>query len=260
MRPELLMDAMEYIDEDLLAAADRLRTGGKRYTGWLRWASLAACVCILAGGMLVWSRLYRPVTETETAAIPETEAVPTVTETLTTETAAETDEQMDGEEIITDAEGEAENVRILPENVQIVRTDGYHEDVQYPVITLIRSAAELQVYYEANRDLYDMERKETVYSDTTIGFADACDRYDAAYFETHDLLLILLEEGSGSIRHEVGALLRTEEGWLVEITHICPELCTDDMAQWHIMIETEKNLLRPEETIALKEQTLLLIE
>ena len=36
-----------------------------------------------------------------------------------------------------------------------------------------------------------------------IGFLDACDKYDNAYFERQNLVLIVLQEGSGSIRHEI---------------------------------------------------------
>ncbi|MBR4961450.1 MAG: hypothetical protein IKY52_11180, partial [Clostridia bacterium] len=141
---------------------------------------------------------------------------------------------------------------VFPEAVQYIRTDGYHEDEQYPVITLIRSAEELEKYYQANRKRYDLERKETVYADTSIGFLGACDRYDAAYFDGHDLLLILLEEGSGSIRHEVGALTRTEAGWTVDVIRTEPEICTDDMAQWHLMIEVEKDLFGQDERITVE--------
>lgn len=249
MKPDILLDAMEYIDEDLLNAVEKLRTGGKRYSSaWMRWASLAACVCILAGGVLVWSRLYGRSAETEgVTGSPETMATPTGDEETIQETGAiaETDTIEEGAALWPESSPEV----VVPENVQYIRTDGYHEDVQYPVVTMIRSAEELEVYYSANRELYDLERKETEYSDTTIGFLDACDRYDETYFAAHDLLLVLVEEGSGSIRHEVGALTLTEEGWTVDVLRIEPEVVTDDMAQWHLMIEVEKDLIGQDENI-----------
>lgn len=134
---------------------------------------------------------------------------------------------------------------------QYIRTDGYHEDVEYPVVTVIRSRAELDAYYEANKDKYAMERRTQVYSDDTIGFLDACDAYDDEFFEERDLILILLEEPSGSIRHEVSDIRRDFEngGWRVTIDRLLPESGTDDMAEWHIFasIQMGKNIEEGEE-------------
>ena len=107
---------------------------------------------------------------------------------------------------------------------------------------VIRSREELENYYETNKTVYGLERKEQVYSDTTIGFLDACDKYDETFFEEHDLIFAVLEEGSGSIRHEVANILRNGENgaWEVGIKTITPEAGTCDMAQWHIMIELPK--------------------
>ena len=60
---------------------------------------------------------------------------------------------------------------------QYIRTNGYHESIDYPVVRVIRSAEELKSYYESNKELYDLERRDKVYADMTIGFLDACDKY-----------------------------------------------------------------------------------
>lgn len=124
-------------------------------------------------------------------------------------------------------------------DAQYIRTNGCHEDAEYPKTVVIRTRAELDSYYEENRERYDLSRKDVVYSDTTIGFLDACDRYDDAYFADHDLLLILLEEGSGSIRHQVTDIRCNGAEWVVSIRRITPEVGTDDMAEWHIMAEVQ---------------------
>lgn len=125
-------------------------------------------------------------------------------------------------------------------SAQYIRTDGYHEDAQYPAVAVIRSVAELNAYYEANKDRYDLGRSDDPAADTTIGFRNACEKYDDAYFEQQILLLILLEEGSGSNRHEVTALQPAEEGGLtVSIERKIPEVGTCDMAEWHIFVEPE---------------------
>ncbi|MBQ8401281.1 MAG: hypothetical protein IJX14_05050 [Clostridia bacterium] len=267
MNGETLHDALCRIDDDLIEAVAVLRERGPagQRIPWMRWTSLAACFCILAGGILVWSRMYGGYTgRMETAASAETMAG------VTTEAAPE--EGID--EGVYGTEGMQENMAVpetesieegitegaprfpetvlqefVPENVQYIRTDGYCEDAVYPAVTLIRTRDELDTYYEANRDLYDLAAVETVYADTSIGFADAMERYDTAYFTENDLLLVLVEEDSGSIRHTAGALTETEEGWAVDIIAIEPERCTDDTAQWHILIEVEKDLIAPDDAI-----------
>lgn len=127
----------------------------------------------------------------------------------------------------------------VPFAAQYVRTNGYRDGVSYPVVTLIDSAAVLRRYYEANRALYDFSHKETVYSDTTVGFVDAIAGYDEAWFETHQLLLVLLEEGSGSVRHTV-TKVTARPAASINIDRLIPEVGTDDMAEWHILIETDR--------------------
>lgn len=126
---------------------------------------------------------------------------------------------------------------------QYICTNGYHEDVEYPVVKIIRSVEELNAYYNENKERYDLERNDKVYSDTTIGFLDACDKYTAGYFEDQILVMVLLEEGSGSIRHNVDNVKHGSDGKLyISIRRDVPEVGTDDMAEWHILIEPEKDI------------------
>lgn len=128
---------------------------------------------------------------------------------------------------------------------QYIRTNGYSKDRSYPFHVVIDSREELEAYYEANKELFDLERKDKVYSDTTIGFLDACDKYDDTYFERQNLVLIVLEEGSGSIRHKLTDVRRRSnengdaDGWNITIDRIVPEVGTDDMAQWHLFLEIQ---------------------
>lgn len=128
-------------------------------------------------------------------------------------------------------------------NVQYIRTDGYREDVEYPIVKTIRSVQELKAYYEANKNLYSLERRENPASDNTIGFLDACDKYNEAYFENQILVMVLLEEGSGSNRHNVDNVkIGSDDKLYVSISSIIPESGTCDMAEWHILIEPEKGI------------------
>lgn len=128
-------------------------------------------------------------------------------------------------------------------DVQYIRTDGYRDGEKYPKVVFIRSVEALNGYYEANKDTFDLSRKDKVYSDTTTGFLDACDRYDAAYFEKGYLVFVLLEEGSGSIRHKVTGSTISSDGKLgIYIDTISPEVGTCDMAEWHIILEMSNGI------------------
>ena len=127
---------------------------------------------------------------------------------------------------------------------QYVRTDGYRDGEVYPKAILISSADELTRYYEENKGIYDFGHREKVYADSSIGFVDAIRKYDAAWFEDHRLILVLQEEGSGSVRHEVTGVIVEPDGSGVGvwIAAQVPEVCTDDMAEWHILIETDRDV------------------
>lgn len=127
---------------------------------------------------------------------------------------------------------------------QYIRT-GYSENLNYPYHVVIDSKKELEAYYEANKGRFDLERREVGYSETSIGFLDACDKYDDAYFEQQNLVLIVLEEGSGSVRHEITDVRRAYNengapiGWEITINRIVPETTTEDLAQWHLFLEVQ---------------------
>ena len=132
---------------------------------------------------------------------------------------------------------------------QYIRTDGYHDGVEYPIVRIIRSVNELNSYYNENKEKYSLERREDPASDSTIGFLDACDKYNAEYFEKQILVMVLLEEGSGSTRHNVDNVKLGSDGKLyVNIRSIVPEIGTCDMAEWHILIEPEKDVNVPSES------------
>ena len=62
----------------------------------------------------------------------------------------------------------------------------------------------------------------------------ACDKYDEAYFQSRILLLVLLEEGSGSVRHRVTGVTWSDdkrETLTVDVDVITPECGTCDMAE-----------------------------
>ena len=189
---------------------------------WNKAAALALCICLIAA---LPAGCGRAESRTETdPAEPE-------------ETAPGTGEQ--------EMENEEPEEQAVGFQARYVRTDGYHDGEAYPKTVWITSAGELREYCEANRDYYWMGSVTDPNSGRDVGFTAAVSGYGDAFFEAHDLLFVLLEEGSGSIRHEVTAVraLPSGDGKYVirpEITEIIPEAMSDDMAEWHILIEIEK--------------------
>lgn len=126
--------------------------------------------------------------------------------------------------------------------VQYIRTGTRNYESVFPAVAVIHSADELNAYYEANKDRFDLERREDYGSDFTIGYLDACDRYDARFFEDKALVFIVLEEGSGSTRHNIESVKADTNGILyVNILSVDPEVATYDMACWHIMVEVSRD-------------------
>jgi len=134
-------------------------------------------------------------------------------------------------------EEESEN-EVITCPVQYIRTDGWSEEETYPQIAVLTCKAALEAYIEANHFSYNLGCRETVASDSAIGFVTAVEGYDEAWFEDHTLVLVLLEEGSGSNRHEVQGI--TQQGEIL-IERIIPEVGTCDMAHWHILLELPKD-------------------
>ena len=121
--------------------------------------------------------------------------------------------------------------------VQYVRTNGRAPDAEFPSSLIIRSKQELLDYYENNKAYYNMDSSW----DESPAFRDAIKRYDDAYFAKHELLVVLMEEPSGDIRHKVNhmwdVIIEGERVYNISITSFTSMRGDSDMAQWHILIE-----------------------
>jgi hypothetical protein len=122
-------------------------------------------------------------------------------------------------------------------DVQYVRTNGRAPDTEFPYSLIIRSKQELLNYYEQNRGYYNMDSTW----DESPAFRDAIGRYDDTYFKDRELLIVVMEEPSGSIRHKVNCMwdvfIEGERVYKISITSFTSMRGDDDMAQWHILIE-----------------------
>lgn len=132
-------------------------------------------------------------------------------------------------------------------NAQYIRTNAIDYDENNEKTIWISNDEELDAYYEQNKDKYYLGSVEKPLADQTIGFIDAIKNYDDAFFKDHDLIIVVLEEASGSNRHEVTSvdlyysmLNRVQYFIQPNIKRIIPEAGTCDMANWHIIIEIPK--------------------
>lgn len=122
-------------------------------------------------------------------------------------------------------------------DVQYIRTGMQNFTGDFPVVMIIRSANELSAYYEANKDTFCLDYRENSSTD----YLDACEKYNAEFFENNALVFIVLEEGSGSTSHNVESVKADTNGTIyINILSVEPEVGTCDMAYWHIMTEIPK--------------------
>ena len=97
-----------------------------------------------------------------------------------------------------------------------------------PNCYLFTDSASLSAYYLAQKSDRPEEAKEDI------------SRYDDAWFSEHQLIVAVIDEGSGSTRHEVGSVIKSADGGKVVIARLIPEIGTCDMASWRIFIEVGK--------------------
>lgn len=118
---------------------------------------------------------------------------------------------------------------------QYIRTSMPKDDIDYPQVTYIGSLDELVAYYNDNWEKLGLGK-------ISDSFFTATKKYDAEFFGQNAIILTLLEEGSGSISHNVESVRVDGDGTLyLKILSISPEVGTCDMAYWHIVTEVKKD-------------------
>ena len=107
---------------------------------------------------------------------------------------------------------------------------GYNSDRSYPYTKSVTTLAEWESLYLGC----------TAGSVSDGGFTEGLSALDEAFFAEQSLLILYLEESSGSIRHSIGLVGIEKDQLSVTVTSKIPELCTDDMAYWAILIPISK--------------------
>ena len=119
-----------------------------------------------------------------------------------------------------------------PPASQIIRTNGYRAGEAYPRVTVLNDAEALAAYCAEYESLYTLSGNDA--------FQTAIQGFDEQWFRTHQLVVVVLEETSGSVSHTVTSISNSPEPE-IRISRNAPEIGTADMAQWHILIEAEKD-------------------
>ena len=126
----------------------------------------------------------------------------------------------------------------IPFEAHYIRTN-YTDGEKYPQTLWIANRRELINYLEMYNKKYDL-----IHNDN---FKEILKKYDNEFFETHDLIFVLVEESSGSITHEVtDVILKSsdKDAFVYSVQPVIkktvPEVQTCDMAQWHIIIEVSE--------------------
>ena len=108
-------------------------------------------------------------------------------------------------------------------NVHYIRTNWSSPSIFSPIVTVISSRHEVKNYFEPVSDFC-----------CCVNIVDTLMRYSDDYFTNNFIVIVKLDENSGSIKHNVEKI---DEYGKIFINRIIPEIGTDDMARWNILIE-----------------------
>lgn len=149
----------------------------------------------------------------------------------------------------------------ISNQVQYIRTNGYHDWLEYPYLVTVNSVNDLKEYYSNYQGVFDLGARN---DENGRGWINAVGNYDEEWFLKSQLLMIILEEGSGSIHHKVTGINENNNTRFVMIDREVPDIGTDDMAEWHILMEADKNDtfdgVQIDDTINLKDKTVYTVE
>lgn len=88
------------------------------------------------------------------------------------------------------------------DSVQFIKTNWVENSEGVIIVNLHK---ELLEYYNVNFKKFSLRPREKIASDSTIGFANAIEKYDEEYFKNSSIIIAILEENSGSYRHKYDA-------------------------------------------------------
>lgn len=125
-----------------------------------------------------------------------------------------------------------------------LRASDFTAPGEYPATHLIRSVEDMTAFCTAYAPEYQPsgQLKEHV------------QKYGPEYFDCKSLIVLMLLETSGSVRHHVANVAMYSNNVVnVELERIVPEIGTDDIACWYIFVEVDAQL--PDDTYVCHKDT-----
>lgn len=276
MTAEKFHDALTLLPADLVAEADKKRSGKPKILPWKRYAAMAACFALVLCSGWFCMRLFGPKGATEsrkeaaaeaavmqaaenrsdiaiaieTEAAAYEEAAPAAVENglaaLPTVTAKE---ESAAEDMQTDtASGSAVMGTLYagmsqPKYVNTPPNLSGSACFVTPSPRLIQSRADLDAYLNKTPSQFLLDE-----------LVEACTGYDDIWFEIHDLLLIPLCTVAADDLPAVTAIREQDGQWYICIANSpqsYPEDAQPEYTDLHILIEVEKGLISSKDAITL---------
>jgi hypothetical protein len=126
----------------------------------------------------------------------------------------------------------SDSARELEFKASYERSPYYNSSKKYPIITICKSKECLKEHEGKVKGL-----TVSMLSCTSENRDVNISRYDDEFFAKNALIIITLDESSGSVRHNVKKVIKEGNEISIAIERKVPELGTADMAEWNIYIE-----------------------
>lgn len=272
MTAEHIHDALTLLPADLIAEANRIRSGKPKVIVWKRYAAMAACfVLVLCSGWFCM-RLFGPKGAADSVKEVPMEAAamqaPESSNSVATAKGAQAPAAYNGEKAT--PESTEEEMTALP--TEAAENSGAHLQADstsgsaaalHPGITLVQCMEALPgasttacFSSSPHPQLFQSRTDLEVYRDKDIQpfdpepVMDACEGYDNAWFETHDLLLISVCSVPASQIPEITAFYPEDGQWYVCIASD-PDRTEAERKDWQLLLTIEKGLIASEDDITL---------
>lgn len=126
----------------------------------------------------------------------------------------------------------SDSTRELEFKASYERSPYYNSSKEYPIITICKSKGDLKEH-EAKVKGLTVSKLCYVSENNNVNLS----KYNDEFFTKKALIVITLDESSGSVRHNVKKVVKDSNEITVVIERKVPELGTTDMAEWNIYIE-----------------------
>jgi len=244
---EKLQDAIGLLPVDLIAEADKLRSGRPKVIPWKRYAAMAACFVLVACAAWFASVALIPRGATETAQKYEADMAPAAAapmapaaEEAAPEESPENGVSVGGGTAMDAAAAEAATAY----SVETPLKPGTVSFSGATQVTLVTSRKELDTYLADKDWIYDFAEVREV-----------CAAFDEAWFEEKDLLLLTVHAAYADVPYAVSSIENTGGtdlmgwDWYVFYTTAGEDHPEGKTTCFHLLTELEKGKICPEERI-----------